>query len=233
MARLKSNSSIIAFEFIKDRINKYDYKPGDTISDLSISEELKMSRTPVREAIMNLVQLNLVEKQKTKFAVKNITIDDILEILEVRQAIETMSVKLIIELGGLTKKQYLTLEEIEKNLARSLESNHYYDNFKYDSLFHRTLVGFCGNSRLISIMDTMSIQGERLRLLSILTPGRYKDAIEEHRQIIEAIKEKDLAQASNRISDHLKLTKENYIRITSESSWEAMIFSLKKAFELT
>jgi len=224
---------MIAFDFIKDRINKYEYKSGDTISDFSISEELNMSRTPVREAIMNLVQLNLVEKQKTKFVVTAITIDDILEILDVRQAIETMSVKLIIERGGLTKMQYSRLDEIEDSLAESLESNHYYNNFKYDSLFHKTLVSFCDNSRLVSMMNTMSIQGERLRLLSILTPARYQDAIGEHRLIVESIKDNDLARASSMIDTHLKLTKENYVRITSENSWEAMVISLKKAFAIT
>jgi DNA-binding GntR family transcriptional regulator len=103
MARLKSDASNIAFTNIKNRINKFDLMPGDTISDLAISEELKMSRTPVREAIFNLIQYNLVEKQKTKFVVKPIPIEDIKEILQLREAIETKACELIIDNGGFSE----------------------------------------------------------------------------------------------------------------------------------
>ena len=230
MARPKSDSAQIAFTYIRDQINKYDLFPGDTVSDVGISAILNMSRTPVKEAIMQLVQYNLVERQKTRFVVKSITVEDIREIFVVREAIETMSVKLIIQNGGLSKKQRLELENIETKLANCLALKDYYNNFKYDSLFHKGIVAFINNFRFISIMDNMTIQGERLRWLSILTPNRYQNAIEEHRKILSAIESGDVVETSSHVHEHLVESTKNYETITKGNNWEEMIISFKKAF---
>lgn len=230
MARPKSNASKIAFNFIKDKINRYDFVSGDTISDLQLSEELKMSRTPVREAIMELVQYNLVEKQKTKFVVKEITFKDIKEILEVRESIETMSATLIIQNGGLSEEQKKELVAIEKKLSHCLGVRDYFNNFKYDSLFHSCIVQYSNNSRLIAIMENLSIQFERVRWLSILTPNRYQNAIEEHREILGAINSGNSKKMNKYIHEHLKKSAANYEKITANENWEDMIISFKQAF---
>jgi DNA-binding GntR family transcriptional regulator len=82
----------------------------------------------------------------------------------------------------------------------------------------------------MTTMDNITTQGERLRLLSILTPLRYKDAIEEHQEIIKAIENGDKAKVKECIEDHLERTINNYLKITKDNSWDHVIISFKKAF---
>jgi DNA-binding GntR family transcriptional regulator len=228
MARIKSNSSKIAFDCIKDKIDRYTLHPGDTVSDLAISQELGISRTPVREAIQQLIQYNLIEKQRTKFVVKGITNVDIQELIDCREAIECQAANLIIDNGGLSEKQKKELELIEHNIELTLISKDYYANFKNDALFHNTIVKFSGNSRLIEIMKSLTIQGERLRWLSIITPIRYNNAIKEHNEIIEKIESNDKAKVMECISKHLNLTKINYSKVASDNSLDQIIIAFKQ-----
>jgi DNA-binding GntR family transcriptional regulator len=231
MARPKSDATNIAFNTIKERINKYDLVPGDAVSDLNLSNELNMSRTPIREAIMMLVQCNLVERQKHKYVVRDITRKDIKELLDIRTAIECLAATTIIENGGLTVEQKKELKSLEDNYTKSIESKNYNENFNYDSLFHKTIVKFSGNERLYGIMNNISIQSERLRWMSILTPSRLDSAVNEHTQIRHFLEEKNEAQVIEKITNHLCLTRDNYNKITENSSWESIIISFKNAFK--
>jgi len=227
MARIKSNASKIAFDYIKEKIDRYSLKPGDTVSDLTISKELNISRTPVREAIQKLIQYNLIEKERTKFVVTNITSKDICELIECREAVECQAVKIIIDNGGLTNNQKKKLEEIERTIEVSLKNKEYHLNFKNDALFHNTIVTYSNNKRLIEIMKSLTIQGERLRWLSIITPNRYNNALKEHREIIEHIENKDESKVSYCISNHLLLSKDNYETITKNICFDQIVLALK------
>lgn len=228
MARLKSNSSEIAFSYIKDKIDRYIMHPGDTVSDLIISQELGISRTPVREAIQQLIQYNLVEKKRTKFVVKGISDSDIKEIIECREAVESQAARIIISNGGLTPDEMKQLEIVENNIEESLNNKNYYTNFKSDAQFHNLIVEFSKNSRLIEIMKSLTIQGERLRWLSIITPNRYNNALNEHNEILKYINKKDESKVRECISNHLNLTKINYNKITTDSSLDQIIIAFKQ-----
>ncbi len=231
MARPKSDSTKIAFNTIKDRINKFDLLPGDTVSDLTLSQELNMSRTPIREAIMMLVQFNLIEKDGHKYVVKHISKDDIKELLVIRVSLESLACKLICENGGLTKEMEETIVSIEDQYLSTLKAQNYIDNFKFDALFHNTIVSFANNSRLTEIMKNISIQSERLRWLSILTPIRFENAKTEHSDILQYLKECNVEKACDKIEEHIDLTIQNYNRITDNGSLESIITSFKEAFK--
>ncbi|MGH4036393.1 MAG: GntR family transcriptional regulator [Sphaerochaeta sp.] len=231
MARPKSDSTKIAFNTIKDRINKFDLLPGDTVSDLQLSQELNMSRTPIREAIVLLMQCNLVKKEKHKYVVKHITKKDIKELLAIRVSLESLAAKLIIEKGGLTEKQLVELNDLENKYLYSMEANNYIDNFKYDAMFHKTIVNCAENSRLSVIMNNISIQSERLRWLSILTPIRLENAKNEHGAILNSLKKRDVENTCSVIEEHLFQTIKNYNSITENDSLESIITSFKKAFQ--
>ncbi|MGD1821480.1 MAG: GntR family transcriptional regulator [Pleomorphochaeta sp.] len=228
MARIKSNSSKIAFDYIKDKIDRYSLYPGSTVSDLVISQELNISRTPVREAIQELIQYNLIEKQRTKFVVKGISDSDINEIIDCREAVEVQAARIIIKNGGLSENEKKEIERIEKVIENSLIEKDYYLNFKSDALFHNSIVKFSKNSRLIDIMKSLTIQGERLRWLAMITPDRYDNAINEHKMIIKYIEEKKEIKLRECIGNHLNLTKLNYEKITSNASLDQIIIAFKQ-----
>ncbi len=107
MPRLKGNASDTALKKIVQKINDYELSSGEIVSDLELSNELNISRTPVREAMQQLIDIGLLERTATKVVVRSITLTDIAEIFQIREAIEIMSVKIILSRGGLNETQKL------------------------------------------------------------------------------------------------------------------------------
>ena len=74
-----------------NKINNYELLSGDVVSDAELSGELGMSRTPVREAMMQLINDGILQRTSTRVVVKPLTLSDIYEILEIREALEIAS----------------------------------------------------------------------------------------------------------------------------------------------
>ena len=227
MARKKGLSVDIAFEKIRRKIEHYELSPMDVISEIEIAKELNMSRTPVREAIYKLFEYGLVMRNGTKIVIKPITMKDVIEILQVREAVELMAANIIINNGGLSTKQKQTFNAIQKTLQISIAAQNHEANFKTDALFHRELVSFSGNMRLLDIIEKLQVQGERLRWLTILTPRRHEETYKEHENIVLAIEALDLPRTEDVIRSHINKTKLNYEQILQNNEWNNILKTLK------
>lgn len=226
MARTRSNASDLALEKILHKINSYELSSGGVVSDLELSRELNMSRTPIREAIAKLIDANVLERTATKVVVRAITLDDIKEILAVKEAIELMSVKLIIEQGGLSESQLSKLDTLHDEFKDCVSQAKFEDNFQLDSNFHTSIISFSSNSRLLEINKQIDIQIQRLRWINILTPSMFSVTVDEHQQIIDALKENNLAHAEQIISLHCLHAKNNYAQIISNPHWSKFMKEL-------
>lgn len=227
MPRPRSNSVDKAKKYILKKIESFELGSGDTVSDLDISKEIGMSRTPVREAIMQLINSNLLERNRSKVIVKSITISDVKEILQLREAIETISAKCIIEKGGLTPKEKEQLDELIEKLNDGVKNQKYETNFENDALFHTKIIQLSGNQRMIEICDKINMQSRRLRWITILTPQRYIDTSKEHQQILSCIESMDITATQNAISTHIQKTYENYENILNDNQWNKILLALK------
>ncbi|MFI3172235.1 MAG: GntR family transcriptional regulator [Eubacteriales bacterium] len=226
MARTRSNASELALKKILKKINSYDLSSGDVVSDLELSREFTMSRTPIREAISRLIDAGVLERTSTKVVVKTITLDDINEILVVKEAIELMSVRLIIEEGGLSKSEEKSLLDLHETLKDDVSQGKFEDNFNTDAAFHSLIVSYSKNSRLLTINKQIDIQVQRLRWITILTPSQFSITLDEHAAIIDAIRSKDLPMAETAISKHSNSAKKNYANIISNSHWSKLMKEL-------
>jgi len=214
MARPKSDAVEIAFNFIRDQINRYELKPGDVVSDSAITLKLSMSRTPVREAIQLLVGAGLVERFNSKFLVTHISYAVISDVFEIREAMELLAVRNIIRNGGLSEEQRSVLRSIHHNFQENLENTNLESNFHPDSVFHSTVVEFSGNVVAINLMKDLELRSERIRCLSILTPDRYRKSYKEHDLILNALEEGNLRLTKKFICQHISNSLENYKRVT-------------------
>ncbi len=227
MARLKSDIVDQIYNYVLDKINNREYSSGDIVSEVALSQELNISRTPVREALMRLIDVGVLERTKTKVVVKAITFDDIKEILQVREAIELMSIRIIIENGGLTKTQLKEISDINLQLINSIEKGETEQNFKCDFKFHELLVNYSGNKRLVDICARINIQSQRFRWLTLLTPARYFETKNEHIAILNALKNNDKSLASEAVIEHLNNSIQNYEQILIDDKWTKMMLELK------
>ena len=72
----------------------------------------------------------------------------------------------------------------------------------------------------------MRRQSDRLRWISVLTPWRYTETVQEHENIIDCLARKDLKGSQEAVRKHLKMTEDNYRQILENSQWDKMLHEL-------
>lgn len=227
MPRVKGEASSIALNMIIDKINNYELSSGQIVSDLELSKELNISRTPVREAIERLIDFGMLERTSTKVVVKPITSNDIVEIFQVREAIETISIRIIFDNGGLSQTQEQGLINIHRRLCDDISGGDFDKNFSDDTVFHKKLIEYSNNTRLVDIYERINLQSQRLRWMTLLTPARYAGTRDEHQLIVDGILKNDMQSSTQAIRSHLYNSLQNYTQILSNNQWSKVINELK------
>ncbi len=226
MPRKKSPQVEQAYQYIKNKILKYEILPGEVISDNALAAELGMSRSPIREAIMRLETVGLVERVAHGVICARLGKDDIEEICELRRALEVLAVELIFKKGGLNKKQTAELTDIYNSFTRAFSGE---KRYYWDDMFHATIVAFSNNKRLISMLEQMQLQISRVRWLNILAP-RAQASFEEHEQIYRALLAKDEQGCIDAVRLHLVRTEENFLRILEDPQYRMVQLGVATLF---
>ena len=228
MPRIRSDAADIATTQIIKMITDHQLVTGDSVSDMELSKQFNMSRTPIREAMITLIESGILERTRTKVVVKAVTMEDVIEILDVRDAIENKAIDIIFDNKYFNEEKLNILLEVQKKLDENISNGNYDANFKADRTFHQTLISFAGNQRFVDIYKRISLQFSRLRWLTTLTPNRYEETKLEHNNIIEALKSGDKEKCKNYAHYHIVKTKENYQQILNSPYWNHIADEIKR-----
>lgn len=197
----RENARDYALRQIRTNIENLQLKPGTVISENILARELGISRTPVREAILELVKNNLIEVYPQRgMVIAYIDIKLVEEMAFLRSVLEKAIVE---ELCGCIDED--GLKELEKNVLLQEFYEKSGDNLKLyelDNEFHRTMFRLCHKERLYSLMEAAQVHFNRIRTLSLYSVKEPKN-VKEHREIYEAIKTGDKTEASRLITSHL------------------------------
>jgi DNA-binding GntR family transcriptional regulator len=201
-----SNINEKVYNFIKANIINYNYPPGYNLNLGQLSELLGVSPTPIKDALFKLAGEGLVEIAPRKGTyVKDVTLEDIHEILKVRIILETAAVEAIT--AGLTDEQLsrfsdLYGEMISVKVGENDEAS-YKAYMERDSEFHLLFFQILGNQRLLSIYRNLNahIQIVRFRLLD--RRGKNVTTDQEHSKILEALRERNPEKAKEAVHRHL------------------------------
>ncbi len=201
----------MVFRRIENDILNGRYQPGDSLNEIKLSDEIGVSRTPVREAIRQLELAGLVETIPNKGAiVKGITAQDIEDIYTIRMRIEGLAARWAAE-----KATDAELEELREAVEMEefyTQKNRTEQLMQFDSRFHE-IIFRAGKSRVL--MQTLSSYHhyvQRARGKSLGTPGRAEQVLEEHRAIYEAIAARDPDGAEKLMVQHIKNARRNFLR---------------------
>ncbi len=232
MGRKKGPQIDQAFKYIRDKIISYELLPGETVSNSNLSEKLNMSRTPIREAMLLLNSVGLIEIKDGNMYVSHLGLVDIIEICQVRVAVECTSVNIIMENGGLQADQRQKLKKIFVKLSKTLSSNNFKENYFYDDLFHTTIVKFCRNKRLMNISEMMRLQIQRARWLNVALPNnRRETAHKEHKNILDAILDNNEKACIEAIKNHISKSKENFTKIIKDPNLRLAMISIQSIYK--
>ena len=193
-----------AYAALKDAIRDGVLPAGYQGSEQEIAGKLNMSRTPVHEAIIRLQSEGLVKVlSKRGVLVCSISPDDMREIYDVIIACESMAAELLAALPESERRiKADALDALNASMDFALQHDDLLAWAKADDEFHRLLVASCGNGRIARIAETIMDQSHRARMLSLKLRPIPTKSVEEHRQIIDAIRKGLKVQAHNQARAH-------------------------------
>lgn len=202
-----------AYEIIKRKILSLDFMPGQIISDFTLYKDLEMSRTPIKQALLQLKSDGLIlEREGRGYEVRRITEADIVDLFDAREGIECTALKIAMK-KGISSEIMNQLLYLNTSVTSSDHERDYEKVFDYDSELHEKLIGASGNSRLIEYYNMILLQLRRMRLLTYFQKTLPSEAAKEHAHIFSAIMEDDVTKAINTLSGHILETKRNYVKI--------------------
>lgn len=197
------------YAYLKDAILRGEYKAGDRLVERVLAEKLNISRTPIREALFRLETQRFVRTVPRKGVVVNeITQAEILEVFMILASLESLAARLAAQ-----KVNDEIAAEIDRLMAEMDEAlndgggDAVELNVKYNDLIGRA----SGNPKLHEMLVDLKDYVRAFSNLSAALPGRTKEALREHQDILGAIRggEEDLAESFTRI--HLEKSRKAYM----------------------
>lgn len=194
----RSSYSDSAYRELRRRILENELPVGEQYLEQEVAELLKMSRTPIREALVRLANEGLVEiRPRHGMRVRPISIEDVREIYELLTALESSAAGLAAR-RGLSDKDIDALMTAVADMDKALDADDRQSWAQADERFHRLLVELGGNDRLEVLVGTFMDQSHRLRMTTLQLRPKPTTSNEDHRAVIEAIVRGD-ADAARRI----------------------------------
>lgn len=195
------------FEQLENAIITGVYPRGEILTELKLVEQLGVSRTPIREALRRLEQERLIKESGKGSVVLGITIEDLVDIMKIRQRIEG--------LAAYYATVNLTPEGLEQLRQISELQDFYYARKdierlrQMDDQFHDTIYELSQRTVIRDTLLPLHRKTMRYRKLSIEDPARLERSIEEHKAIFNAISSGKADLAAQLISEHIGRAKDN------------------------
>ena len=193
MAEKSTSLATQAYEKIKENILRLNYPPGMTLTEAMLTEELGMSRSPVRTAIHRLQNEGLIVSDYYKsLTVKEITDQDIYELYQLRELIEGAAFKMIFTSGRNEEYSYRIEEKVVRMCACS-DNN--YDWELADTDMHMEIVSILNNERINKIYENNLSELIRIGQYSVKNGMEIKQTNDDAKKMIEYIRNGDYENA--------------------------------------
>lgn len=198
------------YELIRSAIVSGQLGPGERVSEAGLAREYGASRSPIREALASLDRDGLVERHGLMVRVRQRTPEEVLDIYRLRVHIEGA-----IAYDAAARRQSLDVSRLEAaiDLATDVDSNDSNAMIQANRLFHSALSTAAHNDTLSETQDRLSTQVAVLPSTTLGAPGRWNEAVEEHRQIMEAVRAGDSDQARIVAERHMTIARDIRLRL--------------------
>ena len=197
----KESGRDYAFRILRENIISLDLAPGSMLSEKELAAEMGLSRTPVREALIELTRGGVVEVFPQRGSA--VALIDPEQVEEARFMREVLECAVVGQICG--KLSDAELYELEENvlLQKFYLDNHLTDKLQMlDDQFHQSLFRIAGKSRIYVLMDSISIHFDRARRMSFAVVKDLK-IVSDHAEILEAMKKGEKEQAMELMKTHL------------------------------
>lgn len=204
------------YAIVRRMILTGEFAPGSIIDEKAIALRLGVSRTPVREAVKQLSDENLVEvKAQSATVVAPIDRRLIREAFLIRRALEVESIGFAAEL--MNDGHAERLEELNLLHTHAIQRRRYVDAISWDDEFHRYISEISDLPRLWKAIEISKAQLDRCRHLTIPNPALAQATLIQHGNIIKALVQKDQALSRRMMADHLEKAYEGILQFLAST----------------
>lgn len=205
---------------VRDLLYSGTYRPGERLSEISLSDRLGLSRTPIRAALARLEQEGLVEVIPSGgYAVRTFSEADIVDAIELRGVLEGTAARLAAERGisdDYLKAVSKTLRELDEIVAPPVEDLDFERYHKCNAIFHDQLRNLSGSTIIRQEIDrvtSMPFADPSAFLRAQVDFPEFRASLqvgqEHHRAIIDAVAKREGARAEALAREHARLAKRN------------------------
>ncbi len=205
------DASECAYLSIKEMIFRDQLVPNQKITYDQLTKKLKLSKTPIINALNRLKQEEFVVSIPNRgFFIKEASIDELKELFVVRRGLEVLNIE-----ESIPYERPDMLREVE----RAMIAHQQYDprtptrnRLALDAAFHLKIAETTQNKSLVRLLRHVFEHIYLRHRTEGIFPERFKLAVEEHRNIFESIKRKDLSQAIENVKLHIEAQRDSTVK---------------------
>lgn len=202
------------YQLLKEEICSGGFDPGQKLLENELAQRYSVSRSPVREAMRQLVSDGLVEEVPNKGVfVKKLSDKDVEEIYDVRVLLESYAMENIP--GGVSSGDAQALQEVLSKMEAVHKRNDMTTYIQLDTELHDKLVHLCGNSIIVELYERVCGRVQQFRGYALNSDARYVDSLDEHRMLVKYLVEGEIQKAKEINTRHLSLMRNevmDYVR---------------------
>jgi DNA-binding GntR family transcriptional regulator len=199
------------YESLRRAILHGKVRPGQRLIEEKLAHEAAISRTPVREAFYKLEKDDLVTRRaKGGFVVKQFTRADVDEILGIRIALESYAAYLAT--SHITADKMAAMEKKLDESRKAMKAKDFNRVIQLHTEFHDLLYKMSKSKKLFQMISHFNDYFYRYRVALIRTAGNIEYALEDHRDMLNAMKKKDPKGVEKMVREHLERTRQSVLK---------------------
>lgn len=196
------NQTTRTYTEIKRRIMEGILHPSESLTEMTLAQELGVSRNTVKKALLMLERENLVVIEESKRArVKSFSLEEMVQYLQVRELLEGFIIKEAVPL--LTEKQIGTMRSILAEMKQCYEAHELVEYSQRNWRFHDVIYQACPNKPAVEMTLSIKNQFKRYNVRTILIKGRDDASFSEHCAILDAIEKRNAGEAQQLMMLHI------------------------------
>jgi DNA-binding GntR family transcriptional regulator len=200
----------LAYDKLRKSILDGELEPGKLYVEMNLARELGISRTPTREALLELSAQGLVTFLPRKgVVIKHFTARDVEEVFELRNLIEIATVEKVCQ-----RAKVLDFSKVEKALTDQYEMAKKADTLGFieaDRAFHAQLAELAQNRLFIITQENLRDKIHVMATEGLKQPGRMEEVMKEHKKILESIRLDHVDEAKQAMDLHLDRSRQAVI----------------------